>query len=79
MTLCRLTSKKTCEREYGDCENCRVPNSFGFFATQKGAKMIWEQRFILDGQRRRTIDALNDEINALLAERHRVEMLPGKD
>lgn len=76
---CRFTDKKQCEREYGDCENCRVPNSFGFFWVQKGAKGVWEQRFILNWQRRTRIAVTQDKINRLVSERNELELMPSRE
>ena len=75
---CRFNADKQCVREYGDCENCKVPNSFGFYQVVKGSKLVWEQRFILEKRREKRLQTIECEIEKLNKERQAVLELPGK-
>lgn len=79
MIPCRFTSFKTCESEYAHCESCRVPNSFGVFFVLKGTKMVQEQRFILEWQRKARIQALEMTISNAELEIEKLRAMPSAD
>lgn len=74
---CHFTPKKRCENNRS-CDSCRVPNSFGYFWVQKGAKGEWEQRFILEKSRAAILAGIDREIEKLQKERLAVVALPGR-
>lgn len=60
------------------CDICPVPNSKGFYAVTQGAKLVWEQRFILEKRREKRLQTIECEIENLNEERKAVLELPGK-
>jgi len=64
----------------GYCEGCLVPRSFGWFITQdKPGHFKWEQRFILDRDRREQLNHIEHEEAKLKNMRYKLLEIPSRD
>lgn len=80
--ICNFTGLIKCRKPHGIlglCEHCKIPNSFGVFFATKNGKIISEQKFILEWQRRAQIAEIDRKINKLQAERVAVSGIASRD
>ena len=71
-------SNKPCMNKH-DCERCRVPEAYGYFLVWKRGKAEWEQRFILEADRKAIMRHYDCEIIRAQVLRDAVAKIPSKE
>ena len=65
-------SEKPCVNRH-DCERCKVPEAYGYFIEWHKGKSSWQQRFILDADRKAILHYYDMQIRE--AEKGKAELM----